>query len=165
MLTGRPVNPRAAGTAWAGGRRPETTVHAAAGHYVTSAYDLVHDYGYPTAFLSNGADLGIVDSSWGKGDGSADRYGADNGRDKISHYALLHTDSKVVKALRRRSSRAGGPDARLRPPRPAGERSAAATAGTARSTPPPSLGSPRWSAVSSRRSRGTPSLAGTPSWW
>ena len=99
MLTGRRVNPLRGGHGGGWRSTPEATVHAAAGHYVTSVYDVVHDYGYPTSFLSDGGDLGIVDRSWGQGDGSADRYGADNGRNKISHYATLRTDSLVVNAL------------------------------------------------------------------
>lgn len=99
MLTGRPVNPTRGGHGVGWRSKPETTVHAAAGHYVTSAYDVVHDYGYPTSFLSNGGDLGIVDRSWGKGDGSVDRYGTNNGRNKLSHYAMLSTDNKVVETL------------------------------------------------------------------
>ena len=99
MLTGRPVNPVRGGHGVGWQPTPETTVQAAAGHYVASAYDVVHDYGFPTSFLSDGGDLGIVDHSWGKGDGSADRYGADNGRNKISRYAMLPTDTKVVQAL------------------------------------------------------------------
>jgi hypothetical protein len=99
MLTGRPVNPLRGGHGVGWRPKPETTVHAAAGHYVTSVYDLVHDYDYPTSFLSNGGDLGIVDRSWGKGVGSADRYGTNNGRNKLSHYAMLPTDTTVVQTL------------------------------------------------------------------
>jgi hypothetical protein len=100
MLTGRPVNPArdGHGVGWRTAS-PSTTVHEAAGHYVSSVYDVVHDYGYPTSFLANGTDLGIVDRSWGPGDGRADRYGTDNGRNKISHYAMLPTDGKVARAL------------------------------------------------------------------
>jgi len=99
MLTGRPVNPLRGGHGVGWRPTPASTVHAAAGHYVNSVYDLVHDYGYTTSFLAHGKDLGIVDSSWGPGDGSVDRYGTNNGRDKISQYALLRTDGKVVKTL------------------------------------------------------------------
>ncbi len=99
MLTGRPVNPLRGGHGVGWRPTPASTVHAAAGHYVNSVYDLVHDYGYTTSFLAHGNDLGIVDSSWGPGDGSVDRYGTNNGRDKISQYALLRTDGKVVRTL------------------------------------------------------------------
>jgi len=99
ILTGRPVNPVRGGHGVGWRSTPATTVQAAAGHYVTSVYDIVHDYGYPTSFLASGGDLGIVDRSWGKGDGSVDRYGADNGRNKISHYAMLPSDSSVVATL------------------------------------------------------------------
>ncbi len=99
MLTGRPVNPKRGGHGVGWRPTSETSVHAAAGHYVTSAYDVVHDYGYPTSFLSNGADLGIVDRTWGRNDGSVDRYGTNNGRNKLSHYAVLPTDKRVVETL------------------------------------------------------------------
>jgi hypothetical protein len=98
MLTGRPVDPAHAGHGVDWLSTPSTTVKDAAGHYVTSAYDLVHNYGYRTSFLARGADLGIVGHSWG--DGSVDRVGVNNGRDKITHAATYDTDGAVVRTLR-----------------------------------------------------------------
>ena len=98
MLTGRPVDPTQGGHGVDWLSTPSTTVGAAAGHYVTSAFDLVHNYGYRTSFLARGGDLGIVGKTWG--DGSADRIGVNNGRDKLTHLATYTSDGSVVRTLR-----------------------------------------------------------------
>jgi len=98
MLTGRPVDPARSGHGVDWLTTPSATVKDAAGHYVTSAFDLVHNYGYRTSFLARGNDLGIVGASWA--DGSVDRVGVNNGRDKITHVATYDTDGPVVRTLR-----------------------------------------------------------------
>lgn len=107
MLTGRRVNPARAGHGVGWLDRPPSTVRAAAGHYVASMYDPVHDYGYRTSFVSRGDDLAVVKASWA--DGSVDRIGVNNGRDKISRVGSYHSDDAVVRALR--AQLAGSPPA------------------------------------------------------
>jgi hypothetical protein len=104
MLTGRPVDPtrKGHGVEWLS--TPSATVGAAAGHYVTSAFDLVHNYGYRTSFLARGGDLGIVGSTWG--DGSVDRIGVNNGRDKLTHHATYTSDGQALQALHTELARA-----------------------------------------------------------
>ena len=127
---------------------------------MTSVYDLVHDYGYPTAFLANGTDLGIVDRSWGPtaaSTGSASTTAAT----RSPTYAMLPTDGKVVRTLRRRALRRDRPDTRLRPPRPAGRDRPTLRLSPARSTPRAVTRRLRaWSAGSRGRSHKTPALAG-----
>jgi hypothetical protein len=85
MVTGRPVIA-------AGGHRVTfnedngSTVHARAGTYVASAFDVVHDSGGRTALYSGKEKLDFLDRSWNAAHGAVDRTGADNGRDKIDVY-------------------------------------------------------------------------------
>jgi arylsulfatase A-like enzyme len=85
MVTGRPVTAT-------GGHRVTfnddngSTVHARAGGYVASAFDVVHDSGGRTALYSGKEKLDFLDRSWNARTGAVDRTGADNGRDKIDVY-------------------------------------------------------------------------------
>ncbi len=85
MVTGRPVTA-------AGGHRVTfneddgSTVHARAGRYVASAFDVVHDNGGRTALYSSKDKLDFLDRSWNAAHGAVDRTGVDNGRDKIDVY-------------------------------------------------------------------------------
>lgn len=99
MLTGRRVDPGSGGhgVGWDG--VPDDTVHAAAGRYVSSVFDLVHNFGRRTAYLASNSQLGLVDQSWDGTDGGLDPYGVDNGRDKISRYVAAGGDSGVVTEL------------------------------------------------------------------
>jgi hypothetical protein len=100
MLTGRRVKPDAGGHGVGWNSVPDDTVHAAAGHYVSSAFDLVHNFGRRTAYLASVNDLDLVDESWDQVDGGLDPYGIDDGRDKISKYVLADGDGFVVSQLR-----------------------------------------------------------------
>jgi predicted AlkP superfamily pyrophosphatase or phosphodiesterase len=85
MTTGRPVTAT-------GGHRVTfnedsgSTVHARAGFYVTSAFDVVHDNGGRTALYSGKDKLDLLDRSWNATNGAIDRTGVNNGRDKIDVY-------------------------------------------------------------------------------
>lgn len=100
MLTGRRVKPDRGGhgVGWDG--QPDETVHAAAGRYVSSAFDLVHNFGRRTAYLASDEQLGLVDTTWDEVNGGLDPYGADDGRDKISQYVAAGGDWGVVTGLR-----------------------------------------------------------------
>jgi hypothetical protein len=99
MLTGRPVDPALGGTGigWPGASRGP--VSASAGHYVSSVFDVVHNYGRSTAFYSSRADADLLASSWNAANGASDRFGLDNGRDKIGRYVRTHSDDDTVDAL------------------------------------------------------------------
>ena len=100
MLTGRPIDPARGGTGigWHGSstRGP---VAATAGHYVSSMFDVVHNYGRSTAFYAGSVDTDLLASSWNATNGAADRFGLDNGRNKIGRYVRSDRDDAAVAAL------------------------------------------------------------------
>jgi hypothetical protein len=100
MLTGRPVDPAKGGTGigWHGSssRGPLT---ASAGHYVSSMFDVVHNYGRSTAFYASRQDADLLASSWNAANGAADSFGLDNGRNKIGRYVRTSRDEDTVSAL------------------------------------------------------------------
>lgn len=99
ILTGRPINPTLGGhgVGWTGD--PRTTVAAAAGRYVPSVFDRVHNYGLGTALFATNPELARLDASWNETTGAADVLGLDDGRDKISQYTPATTDDALVPAV------------------------------------------------------------------
>jgi hypothetical protein len=85
MVTGRPVTVT-------GGHRVTfnedngSTVHASAGTYVASAFDVVHDNGGSTVLYAGKEKFDFLDRSWNGTYGAVDRTGVNNGRDKIDVY-------------------------------------------------------------------------------
>ena len=69
-----------------------STVHSAAGRYVPSVFDVVHDAGGTTAMYAGKSKFDLLDRSWNATTGAPDVTGADDGRDKIDAY-LRHPDS------------------------------------------------------------------------
>jgi Type I phosphodiesterase / nucleotide pyrophosphatase len=100
LLTGRPVDPTKGGTGigWHGSssRGPLTTT---AGHYVSSVFDVVHDYGKSTAFYTSRYDADLLASSWNAANGASDPFGLDNGRNKIGRYVRTTRDDDAVASL------------------------------------------------------------------
>jgi hypothetical protein len=99
ILTGRPVNPAIGGTGigWPGA--PRGPVSVSAGHYVSSVFDVVHDSGRSTAFYASGAAVDRIASSWDRTNGAGDRFGLDDGRNKIGRYVRTGADHDTVQAL------------------------------------------------------------------
>jgi hypothetical protein len=99
LLTGRPVDPAIGGTGigWPGS--PRGPVSASAGHYVASAFDVVHNRGLSTAFYSSRADVDVLASSWNAANGASDPSGLDDGRNKIGRYVRTGADRSTVSAL------------------------------------------------------------------
>ena len=64
-----------------------STVHATAGHYVASMFDVAHDNGMSTVLYAGKPKFDFVDRSWDGTNGAVDATGPDNGRDKIDVYA------------------------------------------------------------------------------
>jgi Type I phosphodiesterase / nucleotide pyrophosphatase len=93
MVTGRPVT-ETGGHEVTFNEDNGSTVHALAGTYVASAFDVVHDNGGSTALFSGKDKLDLLDRSWNETYGAADRTGADDGRDKIDVY--LRADSGAL---------------------------------------------------------------------
>jgi predicted AlkP superfamily pyrophosphatase or phosphodiesterase len=73
-----------------------TTVHAEAGTYVSSVFDVVHDNGGSTLLYAGKQKFDMMDRNWNATNGAPDLVGADDGRDKIDTYALIAPESAVV---------------------------------------------------------------------
>jgi hypothetical protein len=99
ILTGRPVNPAIGGTGigWPGA--PRGPVSASAGHYVSSMFDVAHNYGRSTALYASRAAVDRIASSWNATNGRADHFGLDDGRKKIGQYVRTRGDGDTVHAL------------------------------------------------------------------
>lgn len=72
---------------------PGTTIHDAAGQYVTSAFDVVHDNGGTTALFAGKEKFAFYDRSWNEASGALDTTGPDNGWDKIDSYLRASSSS------------------------------------------------------------------------
>ncbi len=104
MLTGRRINGRT-GHRVIGNLDGGRTVHAAAGRYRASLFDVVHDRGGSTALYASKEKFSMFDRTWGPAHGARDRVGRNDGRDKIDKYAYARESgklvSRVVRELRR----------------------------------------------------------------
>lgn len=99
MLTGRRID------AGKGGHgvtfntdKRRTTVDAAAGHYVASVFDVVHDRGGTTAMFANKEKFALFERTWNL-HGAPDQVGADNGRAKIDRYVVDTDAARLVAGL------------------------------------------------------------------
>jgi endonuclease/exonuclease/phosphatase family metal-dependent hydrolase len=99
MLTGRPINPALGGTGvnWPGD--PGGTVADAAGHYVSSLFDIAHNAGRSTALYSSRSSVSRLATSWNSANGGRDPNGLDNGTAKIDHYVMGDNDTAAVDSL------------------------------------------------------------------
>lgn len=70
------------------------TVHEAAGHYVASVFDVVHDRGGSTSLYAGKSKFDMVNRNWGA-NGAVDRVGANDGRDKIDEYRQISPSAAV----------------------------------------------------------------------
>jgi hypothetical protein len=96
MLTGRVINRRAGGHGvWFNDDEAATTVHRAAGEYVRSVFDVVHDRGGRTALYTAKDKFALFDRTW-SAHGARDRTGWDNGRDKISRYRYSPYEGRLT---------------------------------------------------------------------
>ncbi|HET6653403.1 MAG TPA: alkaline phosphatase family protein [Nocardioides sp.] len=103
MVTGRPIlGPDGHGVTV--NEDNGSTVHASAGRYVASVFDVVHDHGGSTALYSSKDKLDLIDRSWDAAHGSRDRTGADDGRDKIDRYRLDTEPDNVSRLVSRLGS-------------------------------------------------------------
>ncbi len=100
MLTGRRVDPTKGGHGVGWRTDPRTTVHAAAGRYVSSVFDLAHNFGLRTSLLTSQPALTRLQQSWNSTNGGADPYAPDNGRSKISRFVMSDGDRSMTTSLR-----------------------------------------------------------------
>ena len=75
-----------------------TTVHQAAGHYVASVFDVVHDRGGSTALFANKEKFALFQRTWNR-DGAPDRTGVDNGREKIDRFIVDTDNDELIAEL------------------------------------------------------------------
>ncbi|HSX69186.1 alkaline phosphatase family protein [Nocardioides sp.] len=75
-----------------------TTVHRAAGEYVASAFDVVHDRGGRTWLYTSKSKFALYNRTW-SANGRADRVGVDNGRDKISRFVYDQDETRLTSSL------------------------------------------------------------------
>ncbi len=84
------------GIGWRG--RPQSTIEAAAGHYVPGVFDGSHDVGLHTAVVTDWSPMTVVRDSWNSVNGAVDAYRPPNdGRGKISRFVLASNDGAVTR--------------------------------------------------------------------
>lgn len=99
MLTGRRVSAADGGHGVTRNLDDGVTVRSTAGRYVSSTYDLVHNFGRSTALFSSRAKMALVARSWDDTNGGLDPFGVDDGRAKISRVVRTETDLGLVRRL------------------------------------------------------------------
>ncbi len=100
MLTGRPVDLASRGHGYASAQDSGSTLRAAhGGKYVSSVFDLVHNFGGTTALFGSRDELDVVARSWDATNGGTDPYLPDDGRDKITTYSNGKDDVAAVRNL------------------------------------------------------------------
>ena len=98
MLTGRRVDDRHGGHGYAENFDTGGTVHQAAGHYVASVFDVVHDNGGSTAMFATKAKFRVYRRTWNT-HGAADRTGRNDGRAKIDRVTIDLNNTRLVAKL------------------------------------------------------------------
>jgi predicted AlkP superfamily pyrophosphatase or phosphodiesterase len=98
MLTGRRVAEKDGGHGVTFNVDNGKTVHRAAGEYVASVFDVVHDNGGQTALFSAKEKFAFFARTWNAA-GAPDRAGADNGRKKIDRVVLDTDNARLVRTL------------------------------------------------------------------
>ena len=95
MLTGRRVDAKHGGHGYTDNFDNGSTVHKAAGHYVASVFDVVHDNGGSTAMFASKAKFRLYKRTWNT-DGAPDRTGRNNGRAKIDRVTIDRNNTRLV---------------------------------------------------------------------
>ena len=97
LLTGRFVNKAYGGHATKGNR--SRTIARAHGGYVRSVFDMVHDWGGSTSFMSSDRASEIVIRSYTSG-GATDKQGVNYGKSKLSVSSIRRTDGQATKVIK-----------------------------------------------------------------
>jgi hypothetical protein len=98
MFTGRRVDGRHGGHGYTDNVDNGTTVHRAAGHYVSSVFDVVHDNGGSTALFAAKIKFNLYKRTWNT-HGGPDRAGHNDGRAKIDRFAIDLNNTRLVAKL------------------------------------------------------------------
>ena len=97
MLTSRRVDERRGGHGVDfNDDESKTTVDRAAGRYIPSIFDVVHDRGRRTALYTSKDKFALYNRSWNRRHGAVDTVGRDNGRDKIDSFTYLGDEDALV---------------------------------------------------------------------
>jgi hypothetical protein len=98
MFTGRRVDGDQRGHGYTDNVDNGTTVHQAAGHYVASVFDVVHDNGGSTALFAAKIKFNLYKRTWNT-HGGPDRFGRNDGRAKIDRFTIDLNNSRLVAKL------------------------------------------------------------------
>ena len=98
MLTGRRVDEEHGGHGYSDNFDDGGTVHGAAGHYVASVFDVVHDHGGSTALFAAKTKFMLYRRSW-NAHGAPDQVGRNDGRAKIDRFTIDHNNNQLVSKL------------------------------------------------------------------
>jgi Type I phosphodiesterase / nucleotide pyrophosphatase len=98
MFTGRRVEGKQRGHGYTDNVDNGTTVHQAAGHYVASVFDVVHDKGGSTALFATKIKFNLYKRTW-NAHGGPDRIGHNDGRAKIDRFTIDLNNSRLVAKL------------------------------------------------------------------
>ncbi len=98
MLTGRRVDGEHGGHGYTDNVDNGTTVHRAAGHYVASVFDVVHDNGGSTALFAAKIKFELYKRTWNT-HGGPDRVGRNDGRAKIDRFTIDLNNTRLVAKL------------------------------------------------------------------
>jgi hypothetical protein len=72
------------------------TVASFAKSYVSGVFDVVHDFGHTTAFITSDPNGRLIKRSWSAKHGAADRIGANNGTKKLTKAKVRKSDKDVA---------------------------------------------------------------------
>jgi hypothetical protein len=95
MLTGRRVDAKHGGHGYTENFDNGSTIHKAAGHYVASVFDVVHDRGGSTAFFGAKFKFRLYKRTWNT-HGAQDRVGRNDGRAKIDRFTIDRNNARLV---------------------------------------------------------------------
>ena len=98
MLTGRRVDAKHGGHGYTENFDNGGTVHQAAGHYVASVFDVVHDNGRLHALFATKAKFRLYKRTWNT-HGAPDRIGRNDGRAKIDRFTIDLNNTRLVAKL------------------------------------------------------------------
>ncbi len=98
ILTGRRVDREYGGHGYTVNVDNGATVHRAAGHYVASVFDVVHDNGGSTSLFASKIKFNLYGRTWNT-HGGPDRVGRDDGRAKIDRFTIDRDNTRLVAKL------------------------------------------------------------------
>ena len=100
MLTGRRVSPALGGHGVRSNAGTYATVHAAAGGYVASVFDVLRDAGRSSAVFTSKPGLDLLSRTWNQQNGASDHFLPDYGRNKINTFVRSNDDRGVAREVR-----------------------------------------------------------------